>query len=120
VAGALGAVGVLLGAFGGHLLRPVLPLQAMTIFDTAVRYHLLHTLALFGTAVAAKVYPAHAVALGRVAAGFALGIVLFSGSLYLMVTTDRLWLGAVAPVGGVVLVLSWAGLALVFLRRGAE
>jgi uncharacterized membrane protein YgdD (TMEM256/DUF423 family) len=92
----------------------------MTIFDTAVRYHLLHTLALFGTAVAAKVYPAHAVALGRVAAGFALGIVLFSGSLYLMVTTDRLWLGAVAPVGGVVLVLSWAGLALVFLRRGAE
>ncbi len=119
IAGALGALGVLLGAFGGHLLRPMLPLQAMTIFETAVRYQLVHVLALFGTAVAGKVYPEHGVALSRIAAGFTAGIFLFSGSLYLMVTTDQPWLGALTPVGGVALVGAWAGLAWVFLRRPA-
>ena len=117
IAGALGAIGVLLGAFGGHLLRPVLPLQQMTLFETAVRYHMFHALALFGTALAMQVFPEHAVGLRRVAIAFAAGIVVFSGSLYGLVTTDQRWLSAATPLGGLAFIGAWAGLAVVFLRR---
>jgi uncharacterized membrane protein YgdD (TMEM256/DUF423 family) len=117
IAGALGAIGVLLGAFGGHLLRPVLPLQQMTLFETAVRYHMFHALALFGTALAMQVFPEDAVGLRRVAIAFAAGIVVFSGSLYVLVTTDQRWLSAVTPLGGLAFIGAWAGLAVVFLRR---
>lgn len=117
VAGILGALGVGLGAFGAHGLRAILPLQEMTIFETAVRYHLFHTLALLGTALAMQAFPGHRVGLRRVAMAFTFGIIVFSGSLYVLVMTDQRWLGAVTPVGGLALIGGWVGLAVVFLRR---
>lgn len=115
-----GALGVALGAFGAHALRPVLPLQLMTIFETAVRYHLIHALALLGCGVLLELFPARARQLRWAAWGFAAGIVLFSGSLYLLVTTDQRWLGILTPVGGVAWIAAWCLLVWVFWRGVAQ
>jgi uncharacterized membrane protein YgdD (TMEM256/DUF423 family) len=115
-AGLSGALGIALGAFGAHALRPWLPLQQITIFETAVRYHLLHTLALLGTAILIEQAPARAAALRQVAWLFALGILLFSGSLYALALSGLFWLGFVTPIGGLAWVAAWLGLAWTFWR----
>ena len=110
VAGALlafTAVGA--GAFGAHALRGRLDPGALAIFETAARYHLVHSVALFAVAWANTQWP------GRMAqvAGwlFIAGIVLFSGSLYLLALGGANALGAVAPVGGICLLVGWLLLA---------
>ena len=118
-AGASGALGVALGAFGAHALKVWLPLQQMTIYETAVRYHLLHTLALLGVAALGAAVPARARALNWVARGFLLGIVLFSGSLYALALTGLSWFGAITPLGGAAWIAAWAGLAWSFRSGGA-
>jgi uncharacterized membrane protein YgdD (TMEM256/DUF423 family) len=115
-AGLSGALGIALGAFGAHALRPWLPLQQITIFETAVRYHLLHTLALLGTAILIEQAPARTAALRQVAWLFALGILLFSGSLYALALSGLFWLGFVTPIGGLTWVAAWLGLAWSFWR----
>lgn len=112
----MGALGVLLGAFGAHALRPILPLQVMTIYETAVRYHLVHSVALLVTAIAMGVYPGYRRRLAWIAGLYVAGIVLFSGSLYTICLTDQRWMGIVTPVGGVLWVAAWAGWAVVFRR----
>ena len=116
VAGVCGALGVALGAFGAHGFRIWLPLQQMTIFETGVRYHLLHTLALLGVAALGAAMPARENALRWVARGFLAGIVLFSGSLYALSLTGVSWFGAVTPLGGVAWIAAWTGLAWSFWR----
>lgn len=116
VCGILGALGVGLGAFGAHGLQSILPPQQMAIFETSVRYHLFHVLALLGTALAMGNFPQYSIGLRRVAIAFTVGIVVFSGSLYLLVFTGQRWLGAVTPIGGVAFIAGWLGLAIVFLR----
>lgn len=115
-AGLLGALGVALGAFGAHALRPVLPLQAMTIYETAIRYHLFHTLALLGVAMLIGRHPERAAWLGRTAWLFLAGIVLFSGSLLGLATTGITELGYLTPVGGVAWIAAWLLLAWSFWR----
>jgi uncharacterized membrane protein YgdD (TMEM256/DUF423 family) len=115
-AGLFGAIGVAMGAFGAHALRPILPLQVMTIFETAVRYHLFHALALLGCGMLLELYPDRSRLLGWAAWAFAAGIVLFPGSLYALTMTDQRWLGLVAPLGGVAWVAGWALLAVAFWR----
>ncbi len=117
-AAVLGALGVAMGAFGAHALRPVLPLQAMTIYETAVRYHLVHALALLGCALAMAVFPAQAALLRWSARLFLAGTVLFSGSLYTLASTDLRWLGAVTPLGGVAWIAAWGLLAVAAWRGG--
>ena len=112
--GAFGAIGVAAGAFGAHALRLWLPLQVMTIFETAVRYHLLHTLALLGCAVLLHLFPARAGVLRLAAWGFAAGIVLFPGSLYVYALTGLRPAALVTPLGGVAWVLAWGLLAWAF------
>jgi len=116
-AGIFGGLGVLMGAFGAHLLRPLLPLQLMTIFETAVRYQLVHALALLACAVLMTLHPRRAPRLRWAAWGFAAGIVLFSGSLYALIMTDQRWLGLVTPLGGVAWIAAWCLLAAAFWRR---
>ena len=116
VAALLGALGVALGAFGAHVLRAILPLQAMTIFETAVRYHLLHTLALLVTGLLMAQFPALTATLRRVAWLFLLGVLLFSGSLYVLSMSDLRWMGFVTPLGGLAWVMAWLGLAWTFGR----
>ena len=112
--GIFGASGVALGAFGAHALKPVLPLQMMTVFETAVKYHLLHTLALLGCGILMEVFPAREARI-RIPAGlFFAGILLFSGSLYGISMSDFRFLGIITPLGGVTWIVAWAWLATAF------
>jgi len=101
------AVGI--GAFGAHGLRNVLDANDLATFETGVRYQMYHALALLAVAWAATRWESTTV----VVAGwsFVAGIVLFSGSLYLLVITGPRWLGAVTPLGGVAFLIGWALLA---------
>jgi len=117
---ALGAVAGLLavmsGAFGAHGLRNVVSERGLEVFQTAVSYQMYHALAL----VIASLMPA--LGQGRrllsIACGFWLaGILLFSGSLYLLVLTGTHWLGPVTPVGGVCFMVGWALLVAAALKK---
>ena len=107
-------LGVVFGAFGAHGLRGRVTADLLDIFETGVRYHLIHALALLAVAWAASRWPSPWVG----AAGwlFVAGILIFSGSLYILVLTGARWLGAVTPIGGVCLILGWAVLAVGALR----
>ena len=99
-------LGVSLGAFGAHGLSGYLTRYDLSaIFETAVRYHIYHALALFAVAWAAGKWPGT----WTTWAGYSIfmGVVLFSGSLYLLVATRMKWLGAVTPLGGVAFVIGW-------------
>ena len=106
LAGILGFLGVALGAFGAHGLRARVGPEMIEVWKTGVLYHLFHTLALLAVAVAAPRIGAAKV----VATLFTVGIVIFSGSLYVLVLTGKGWLGAVTPVGGVAFLAGWAAL----------
>jgi len=116
IAGALfGLTGVAAGAFGAHALRSRLDAGALAIFDTAVRYQLVHALALLGSAWAIQQWPGRSAKTSAVL--FAAGIVLFSGSLYALTLSGVALLGALTPVGGVLLLLGWLALALAAFGR---
>ena len=106
VGAALAFLAVALGAFGAHALKGTLQANDTTeIWRTAVLYHLFHALAL----VVLAVLPVTA----RVAASlFLAGIVIFSGSLYLLALTNLRWLGAITPLGGLCFLAGWIWLAV--------
>ena len=116
-AGGLGGLGVALGAFGAHILKPTLPLQMMTIYETAVRYHLIHSLALLAVAILMVAYPALEAGLQWVATGMLAGIILFSGALYLLANTGIDALGYVSAAGGICWIAAWFGLIWVFASK---
>jgi uncharacterized membrane protein YgdD (TMEM256/DUF423 family) len=115
LAALLGFLGVGLGAFGAHALRATLEPRDLEIFETAVRYQLIHALALLGVAWAWTRWPGTA----TVAAGwlFVAGVVVFSGSLYTLVLTGARWLGAVTPLGGLALLAGWLALGWAAVRH---
>lgn len=118
--GVNGFLAVALGAFATHGLQPVLAPAALANFRTGADYHLLHTLALFGTALLMKHYP-NAGQLRVAGWLFVLGILLFSGSLYLLSLGASRVLVWLTPLGGLALLAAWASLTLfaVRLRTGA-
>jgi uncharacterized membrane protein YgdD (TMEM256/DUF423 family) len=97
------------GAFGAHALRARLSAPDLAIFETGVRYQMYHALALLAVAMLLSRTP-HS---PGVAAGwlFTAGIVIFSGSLYILVLSGQRWLGAITPIGGVAFLAGWAVLA---------
>ena len=109
-AGAVAALlAVVLGAFGAHALRDRLPPDLLAVFETGVRYHFYHALGLLAAAYVASRWPAGAA--GIAGSLFLAGIVLFSGSLYLLAVTGTRWLGAITPLGGLAFIAGWAALA---------
>jgi uncharacterized membrane protein YgdD (TMEM256/DUF423 family) len=110
---ALGAVlaglAVAAGAFGAHGLRGRLEPDMLAVFETGARYQMYHALALLAVAWATVRWPESAAAL----AGwlFVAGIVVFSGSLYVLALSGVRWLGAVTPLGGLCFLAGWAVLA---------
>jgi uncharacterized membrane protein YgdD (TMEM256/DUF423 family) len=105
-----GLTGVAAGAFGAHALRGVLEPRMLEVFQVAVRYQMLHALALLAAAWVAQRAPgAWAVRAGTCLAA---GIALFSGSLYVVTLGGPTWAGAVTPLGGITLMAGWACLAL--------
>ena len=113
----LAGVGVAIGAFGAHGLTSLVTPDRLAVFETGVRYHLVHALAILAAAGAAHVAPASA---GPRWAGalFAVGVLLFSGSLYALVLTGVTTWGAVTPVGGVAFLAGWIALATTRLGAG--
>ena len=111
---ALCGLGVLLGAFGAHSLRERLTPDMLAVFETGVRYHLVHGLAVMSVALAAARWPSALIT----SAGwlFVAGIVIFSGSLYLLSITGMRWLGAITPIGGLCFTVGWLVLALGAMR----
>lgn len=105
----LALVAVALGAFGAHALRSRLSPDLLATFETGVRYHLYHALALLACAWVLDRWPSPQA--GWAGWLFVAGIALFSGSLYLLTLTGVRWWGAVTPVGGVALLAGWACLA---------
>lgn len=115
VAGAVSAgLAVALGAFGAHALRSRLSLDQLAIYETASRYHLIHSIAVIIAAWAVSRWPGQsAVASGWL---FLAGIVLFSGSLYALTLCGVKAFGAVTPLGGVAFIAGWLLLAAAAFR----
>jgi len=103
IASLLGASGVILGAFGAHGLKAVLAANgSLEIWHTASFYHLLHAVVLLWANARRLAFRL-----------FALGILVFSGSLYALALSGLKWLGAITPLGGLLLIAGW----LALLRR---
>jgi len=110
VIGALIAgVGVAAGAFGAHGLRPILTDKMMAVFETGVRYHLVHALAMLIAGLSAHWF-GHRI---FVSAGwsFCIGILVFSGSLYTLALSGVRTLGMLTPFGGLAFLIGWGFLA---------
>lgn len=112
IAGLNGAAAVLMGAFAAHALGPDRPFASA--FSTAAHYHLVHAAAMAIAALAAR--GAAASRAQMAAALFLAGILLFSGSLYLLTLTGLRAFGTITPVGGLALVAGWLALALAALK----
>jgi uncharacterized membrane protein YgdD (TMEM256/DUF423 family) len=113
--GALAAfIGVALGAFAAHGLKERLDANLLATFEIGVRYQMYHSLALLGVAWACTKWPG---ALTSTAGWlFVAGIVVFSGSLYVLALTGVRWLGAVTPLGGLAFLAGWICLAWAALK----
>ena len=107
-----GMLAVAFGALGAHALRDRLDEYSLRVFETAVQYHFYHSLALLAVGVIALSQP-HTVMLKSAGWLFTLGILVFSGSLYLLALTGTKWLGAITPLGGLAFIAGWACLAAV-------
>ncbi len=109
-------VGVGAGAFGAHGLSEYLTKHNLgATFETAVRYHMIHALALFIAAWMAARWPGALTSWAGYL--FLAGIILFSGSLYLLIFTRIKWLGAITPLGGAAFLAGWALLFLAAWRN---
>jgi uncharacterized membrane protein YgdD (TMEM256/DUF423 family) len=114
IAGLLIALATALGAFGAHALKAHLPQDKLQVYETAVRYHFLHALGLLAIGVLLRSLDG---ALLRWSAALVLaGIVLFSGSLYLLTFGAPRLVGIITPVGGLALIAGWILFAATMLR----
>ncbi|MHC8405284.1 MULTISPECIES: DUF423 domain-containing protein [unclassified Pseudomonas] len=109
-----GFTGVALGAFAAHGLKSRLTSEYLAIFHTGVTYQLVHTLALLGVALLATQIPGRLVTWAGVS--FAIGILLFSGSLYVLTLTGISKLGIITPFGGLAFLVGWLCLGLAAWR----
>ncbi len=105
------ALGVILGAFGAHALRGRLDAYQMSVYEKAVFYHFVHALGLLVVSVLPRAGVLTQSAANWVCALLLAGVVLFSGSLYLLGITGTLWLGAITPLGGLSFIAAWLALA---------
>ena len=106
IAALFGFLAVVLGAFGAHALKGTLEQnQTTAIWEKAVFYHFIHTIMLFVLAL-------HWPRFRWPWFAFLAGILIFSGSLYLLALTNHRWMGAITPFGGVGFIIGWLWLAL--------
>lgn len=117
-AGISGFLAVSLGAFGAHALKTHFDSAQLQLWQTAVQYHLVHTLALAFVGLWAGVSPRKLLSVTGVL--FAAGIVLFSGSLYALALTGVRALGAITPIGGSLWLAGWLFIVICALRSPKE
>ncbi len=112
IAAILGILAVVIGAFGAHGLKPRLSEYQLAIFEKGVSYHFIHTLAMLGVAILIK-GQVEQIWLVRAAWCFLIGIICFSGSLYLLACRDLIpfsvaFAGPITPIGGLFFIVGWA------------
>lgn len=118
----IGALSVALGAFAAHGLKQVVPAESVAIFETGVRYQFYHAFALLAVAILYEKYPGGL--LQWAGNCFQLGIVLFSGSLYLLTalkaseTVGLSKIGLITPFGGLFFIAGWILMVIAFIRKG--
>jgi uncharacterized membrane protein YgdD (TMEM256/DUF423 family) len=128
-AGFSGAIAVALGALGAHYLKQKVAAGALTAdnvqsFDTAVKYHMYHTLAIL--CIAAMSEKLNKKFADYASIFFIIGILLFSGSIYLLSTRSLMgiegmaWLGPITPIGGILFMTGWVLLAISAFKRKSE
>jgi uncharacterized membrane protein YgdD (TMEM256/DUF423 family) len=103
-----GFLSVALGALGAHSLRKVMTEYGVSIYEKAVLYQMFHSLALFGVGLLQRAFKE--MSLSPAGYGFLVGVLLFSGSLYILALTGARWLGAITPAGGLAFLFGWAWL----------
>lgn len=111
---AYGLFGVLLGAFGAHALRSRLTPEMLAVWKTGVEYQFYHALALLLVGWWLRTQPS--TALNVAGACFTAGVLLFSGSLYVLALSGIRGLGAITPLGGVLFIAGWIALLVAALR----
>lgn len=115
IAGVLIALATALGAFGAHALKAHLPQDRLQIYETAVRYHFFHALGLLAIGVLLRSIDSELLRWSAVL--LLAGIILFSGSLYLLTFGAPRFVGIVTPVGGLALIAGWILFAATVLRQ---
>jgi len=120
IASAMGTLAVIFGAFGSHTLSSQLSEKSMHAYETGVQYHFYHTFAIFITALLYRAYRIKG--LFWIGFYFLGGILLFSGSLYILSTRELLgiestqFIGILTPIGGLALIGSWAAIFFTVIR----
>ena len=112
----LGGIAVATGAFGAHGLKNLVSPDLLETWDKAVRYQMYHALGLLALAWAITQWPEQAKVLTLGGWLFLTGVILFSGSLYILVLSGAKWLGAITPLGGVAFVAGWLCLVIAAWR----
>ena len=116
--GAIGlALAVILGAFGAHGLRSRLDAYSMSVYERAVFYHFIHAIGLLVVSILPRLNAVSLAAGSWVCALLLAGVVIFSGSLYLLALTGNRSLGAITPIGGLAFIAAWVLLAIALLRH---
>jgi len=116
IAALLLALAVILGAFGAHALKERLTADMMQVYETGVKYHFYHALGLLLVGVLAIQMPSTLMNWSAIC--LIAGIVIFSGSLYVLAITGIKWLGAITPIGGLSFIAGWVLLALAVWKKG--
>jgi uncharacterized membrane protein YgdD (TMEM256/DUF423 family) len=117
----LGALAVALGAFGAHGLKKIVPPETITTFETGVRYQFYHVFALLAVAILFGSFPGKNLQYAGIC--FIIGIILFSGSLYLMTALQAAKtevpriIGPITPIGGVFFIVGWIFLFLGVMKK---
>ncbi|RYF99742.1 MAG: DUF423 domain-containing protein [Chitinophagaceae bacterium] len=117
----LGALAVALGAFGAHGLKKIVPPETVSTFETGVRYQFYHCFALFLVAILSEKFSGNWMSYAGYA--FIVGIILFSGSLYLLTvlkatgTVGLSGIGAITPIGGLFMIAGWVCMLMAFLKK---
>ena len=115
IAGVLIALATALGAFGAHALKASLSPDRLQVYETAVRYHFLNALGLLAIGVLLRSIDGEGL---RWSATLVLaGVIVFSGSLYLLTFGAPRWLGALTPLGGLALIGGWLLFAVAVWRQ---
>jgi len=122
--GVIGLLAIICGAFGAHALKPqLLATGHLSAWETAVQYHLLHSVVLLAASfflASRSEQSVEARWLRRAILAWCLGIVFFSGSLYWLALGGPHWLGPVTPIGGVAFIFAWAYLIPAALSMGKQ
>jgi len=117
----IAAISIMMGAFGAHLLKDILSIKAMELYETGIKYQIYHAFAMIISGILFQLNPGKQIKTASIL--FLLGILLFSGSLYVLSYKinnhiDGLnWVGPITPLGGLCFILGWLILAFSFKKK---